>query len=48
MVGKHLYYGKIFRGNTITECLELRGVIMGKLSNGRTFIFATGSKVTIR
>lgn len=48
MIGKRMYYGNVFRGNKITECLELPGVIMGKLSNGRTFIFAAGSKVTVR
>jgi len=48
MIGKRLYFGKVFRGNTITECLELPGVIMGKLANGRTFIFADRAKVTIR
>lgn len=35
-----LYFGKVFRGNKITDAMVLNGVVMGHLSNGRTFIVA--------
>jgi hypothetical protein len=35
-----LYMGKIFRGNKITDAMVFNGVVMGHLSNGRTFIIA--------
>jgi hypothetical protein len=35
-----LYMGKVFRGNKIVSAMVLRGVVMGKLANGRHFIIA--------
>lgn len=35
-----LYMGKVFRGQRIASVIVLRGVVMGKLSDGRSFILA--------
>jgi hypothetical protein len=47
-IGNKIYFGKVFRGQKIVSVVPLRGVTMGKLSNGRYFILRDDAKVTVR